>query len=67
MDDIEKRQCGRKVMYPDIERARLAVKTMHKRHKAQFSAYHCNWCHYFHVGTLRSTAAAERREKRRSA
>jgi hypothetical protein len=63
MDEIERRQCGHKLMYTEIE-AKRAAKAMHKRHKARFTAYPCPWCQHWHVGTVRSIEQAQRRTER---
>ena len=65
-EDMRARQCGHKVMHPDMEQARAVARKMHKRVKARFMSYHCPWCGAFHVGVDRSPEAARRRSERRA-
>ena len=62
-DDLARkhRQCTGKRGYLDPSEARQHAKAMHKKYKARFSAYECQWCGLHHVGTDRSTAQAQRR------
>lgn len=55
------RQCVGKRGYLDPTEAKAQAKAMHKKFKAKFSAYECQWCNLYHVGTDRSTAQAQRR------
>jgi hypothetical protein len=61
---IQQRQCGHKMKYTETE-AKRAAKAMHKRVKARFNPYLCQWCEFWHVGTHRSVEAAQRRTDRR--
>jgi hypothetical protein len=54
-------------MYPDLEHAAAASKLMHKRYKAKFVPYQCQWCREWHVGTVRKSETARRRDERRTA
>lgn len=55
------RQCIGKRGYLDPSEAKDQAKKMHKKFKAKFAAYPCRHCGLHHVGTVRSTAQAERR------
>lgn len=59
--EVRARQCRGKVKLLTMERAQEEAKFMHKKMKARFNAYVCQWCGYFHVGTIRSKSAAIRR------
>ena len=62
--NAQQRQCGRKIIYPEQEYADRAAKTMHKKFKAKYESYHCQWCNGFHVGRVRSLDAGIRRWER---
>ena len=62
---IQARQCWRKKLLVAETEAQRHAKVMHKRYKAPFVAYRCQWCGYWHVGTVRSKDAAVKREARR--
>lgn len=64
MDETQARQCGHKLKYTEDE-ARAAAKAMHKKHHAKYTVYKCNYGDHYHVGTVRSPEAAQRRAARR--
>lgn len=55
------RRCIGKRGYLDPSEAKDHAKFMHKKFKAKFSAYPCEFCGLHHVGTERSTRQQERR------
>jgi hypothetical protein len=67
MTDLQQRQCGRKKIHHTLEDAQIRAKSLHKLKKAKFRAYRCPFCNGFHVGQIRSSAAAARRAERMAA
>lgn len=72
-DDLESRiggarlrQCAHKIIYIDYEEASGKAKLMHKRHKAPFVAYRCQFCAGFHVGRVQTPGTALRRSQRKA-
>lgn len=55
------RQCVGKRGYLDQSEPKSIAKLMHKKYKAKFAAYECEWCGLWHTGTDRSAAQKQRR------
>lgn len=66
MSTVQDRQCGHKVKLLDALTARIAAKRMHRKNKAPYTAYSCNFCGFWHVGKKRSRNAGLRRDLKRS-
>lgn len=64
VDNARERQCGTKIIYPEQEYADRAAKNMHKKYKAKYQSYPCQWCNGFHVGRIRSLESGIRRWER---
>ena len=46
----KKKKCGRKVRYPDSEKAETAALHLMKVRGTHISAYKCPYCRYWHIG-----------------
>ena len=60
-ETFQDRQCTGKVKYFSKEEAKEGARALHKRIKARFSTYLCQFCPHWHVGRDRSPEAAIRR------
>ena len=61
MTTRRERACGRKRIHLSLADAAKEAKKLHKLFKARFTAYACEFCGSFHVGTERSKSQARRR------
>jgi len=61
VDGAKQRQCTGKARLLTKDVAEEEAQRLHKKYKAQFRAYLCPHCNYYHVGTNRTPSQQSRR------